>query len=62
MNASPYQMLATNVGGIAWTIYNCFFCEHDDLEEEHVNNEMSSPDFSAPSKEVGKMTARLTLK
>ena len=32
MNASPYQMLATNIGGISWTIYNCFFCEHDDLE------------------------------
>ena len=62
MNASPYQMLATNVGGIVWTIYNCFFTEHDDLEEEHVNNEMSSPDFSAPSSEASKMTARLTLK
>ena len=37
MNASPYQMLATNVGGIAWTIYNCFFCEHDDLEEHAVS-------------------------
>ena len=33
VNASPYSMVATNVGGIAWTVYNCFFCEHDDLEE-----------------------------
>jgi len=24
-NASPYQMLVTNIGGIGWTIYNCFF-------------------------------------
>jgi len=29
-NASPYQMLATNVGGIAWTIYNCFYADHED--------------------------------
>ena len=29
LNASPYTMLATNVGGITWTIYNCFFAEHD---------------------------------
>jgi len=32
LNASPYQMLATNVGGIAWTVYNCFFAEHEDPE------------------------------
>ena len=30
LNASPYQMLATNVAGIGWTIYNCFFAEHDE--------------------------------
>jgi len=30
LHASPYQMLVTNVGGIAWTIYNCFFALHDD--------------------------------
>jgi len=28
LNASPYAMLGTNVGGIAWTIYNCFFSDH----------------------------------
>lgn len=28
INVSPYQMLATNIGGIAWTIYNCFFSDH----------------------------------
>ena len=44
MNASPYQMLATNVGGIAWTVYNCFFAEHEEPENEsegtstNVNN------------------------
>ena len=41
MNASPYQMLATNVGGIAWTVYNCFFAEHEEPEnasEETSNN------------------------
>ena len=39
MNASPYQMLVTNVSGIAWTIYNCFFHEHPDhnLKEKEVN-------------------------
>ena len=26
-NASPYQILCTNIAGIGWTIYNCFFCE-----------------------------------
>ena len=31
LNASPYQMLATNVVGIGWTIYNCFFAEHEDI-------------------------------
>ena len=33
LNASPYQMLATNVGGIAFTIYNCFFMEHNHSKE-----------------------------
>ena len=37
-------MLATNVGGIAWTIYNCFFSDHHDLEEK--TEEVS--DFSTP--------------
>ena len=54
-------MVATNVGGIAWTIYNFFFCEHDDLEEEHVANE-SSADFSTANSGADKLTARLTLK
>ena len=54
MNASPYQMLATNVGGIAWTIYNCFFTEHDDLEEHTVSQE---EEFSHESAEDGKLTA-----
>jgi len=29
LNASPYKMFATNITGISWTIYNCFFAEHD---------------------------------
>jgi len=29
INASPYQILLTNIGGIAWTVYNCFFSNHD---------------------------------
>ena len=64
MNASPYQMLATNVGGIAWTIYNCFFCEHDDLEEHAVAEEEEfSPDFGNPqAAQDSKMTARLSFK
>jgi hypothetical protein len=41
-NASPYQMLATNVGGIAWTVYNCFFSDHDDLEESSGDEKVSS--------------------
>ena len=40
-NASPYQMLATNVGGIAWTIYNCFFAEHEEHESVAVAEEVS---------------------
>ena len=59
MNASPYQMLATNVGGIAWTIYNCFFAEHDDLEEEAVEHELNSTEVATQS---GNLTARLTLR
>ena len=31
LNASPYQMLATNVAGIGWTIYNCFFADHEEM-------------------------------
>ena len=57
MNASPYTMVATNVGGIAWTIYNCFFCEHDDLEEHAAEKEVEE--------QLGlnsKATARLTFR
>ena len=46
LNASPYQMLATNVTGIAWTIYNCFFAEHDNHEEKV--KEVSNENFSNP--------------
>ena len=46
LNASPYQMLATNVGGIAWTVYNCFFAEHDHHEEKI--EKVSDKDFSNP--------------
>ena len=53
-NASPYQMLATNVGGIAWTIYNCFFAEHED--HEVVAEEVSS-DLGNASTLKGKITA-----
>ena len=53
-NASPYQMLATNVGGIAWTIYNCFFAEHP--EHEAVSEEVST-DLGSASTLKGKITA-----
>ena len=33
-NASPYSMFVTNVTGIAWTVYNCFFAEHDHHKEK----------------------------
>ena len=56
MNASPYQMLATNVGGIAWTVYNCFFAEHD--EPEAAAEEVKT-DFSNPSTLKGKITAKV---
>ena len=56
-NASPYQMLATNVGGIAWTIYNCFFAEHDD--HEAVKEEVST-DFGKAGTLKGKITAYKT--
>jgi hypothetical protein len=55
-NASPYQMLATNVGGIAWTIYNCFFAEHEDHTAEAVGEEVSS-DLGNVSTLKGKFTA-----
>ena len=53
-NASPYQMLATNVSGISWTIYNCFFAEHDELEA--VSEEVSN-DLGDASTLKGKITA-----
>ena len=53
-NASPYQMLATNVGGIAWTIYNCFFAEHP--EHEAVSEEVST-DLGSASTLKGNITA-----
>ena len=37
-------MVATNVAGIAWTIYNCFFSDHHDLAEK--TEEVS--DFTNP--------------
>ena len=39
MNASPYQMLITNFGGLTWTLYYCFFTEHDDFEKHTVDEE-----------------------
>ena len=50
-------MLATNVGGIAWTIYNCFFAEHDD--HEAVKEEVST-DFGKAGTLKGKITAYKT--
>ena len=47
-------MLAANVGGIAWTIYNCFFCEHP--EHEAVSEEVST-DLGSASTLKGKITA-----
>ena len=55
MNASPYQMLATNVGGIAWTVYNCFFAEHDEPE---AAAEEDKKDFTNPNTLRGKITAK----
>ena len=55
MNASPYQMLATNVGGIAWTVYNCFFAEHDEPE---AATEEDKKDFTNPNTLRGKITAK----
>ena len=55
MNASPYQMLATNIGGIAWTIYNCFFAEHEE-PEAHAAEEVN--DFSSANSLKAKITAR----
>ena len=54
-NASPYQMLATNVGGIAWTIYNCFFAEH---EEPEAAAEVVKKDFSNAESLKEKITAK----
>ena len=48
-------MLATNVGGIAWTIYNCFFAEHD--EPEAATEEVKT-DFSNAKSLKGKITAK----
>ena len=59
VNASPYQMVATNVGGIAWTIYNCFFCEHEEPEEKSVESEN---DFTNPETLKSDITARVSLR
>ena len=32
-------MLATNVGGIAWTVYNCFFSDYRNHEDEKNHEE-----------------------
>ena len=48
-------MLATNIGGIAWTIYNCFFAEHDE-PEAHAAEE--DADFSTASTLKKKITAK----
>ena len=55
LNASPYQMLATNLGGIAWTIYNCFFAEHDEPEAHTAEEET---DFSNANTLKAKITAK----
>ena len=55
MNASPYQMLATNIGGIAWTIYNCFFAEHEEPEAHAAEEET---DFSNANTLKAKITAK----
>ena len=47
-------MLATNVGGIAWTVYNCFFAEH---EEPEAAAEEVKTDFSKANSLKGKITA-----
>ena len=54
MNASPYQMLATNIGGIAWTIYNCFFAEHEEPEAHTAED----TDFSNANSLKAKITAK----
>ena len=59
LNASPYQMLATNVAGIGWTIYNCFFAEHEELQEK---TEEGSSDFTNPGTLNSDITARVSLR
>ena len=53
-------MLATNVGGIAWTIYNCFFCDHEVHEKESSVEE--SNDFTNPETLKSDITARVSLR
>ena len=48
-------MLATNIGGIAWTIYNCFFAEHEE-PEAHAAEEVN--DFSSANSLKAKITAK----
>ncbi len=40
MNFSPYQMLMTNVAGIAWTAWTIFGMEHDEPEENASEKSM----------------------
>jgi len=52
-------MVATNVGGIAWTIYNCFFSDHHEVEEK--SSEVSS-DFANPETLKQDFTARVSIR
>jgi len=51
-------MLATNVGGIAWTIYNCFF---SDYHEHEVKTEEVS-DFTNPETLKSNITAKVSIR
>ena len=59
LNASPYQMLATNVAGIGWTIYNCFFADHEEMQETTGE---TSTDFTNPETLKQDLTARVSLR
>jgi len=39
-------MLITNVGGISWTIYNCFFAEHNEMEEKQTKKQETPSNFN----------------
>lgn len=55
-------MFAANVGGIVWTIYNCFFIDRHDLEELPEEKIEETLNFNNLNKVNSKLTARITFK